>query len=345
VICPWTIYQVYGDRRLLAERYDGMARWVEYLRKHSADLLRPAAGYGDWLSIKADTPKDVLATAYFARSADLVSRAAQALGKDEDARKYAQLFQDIRAAFNRAYVSPDGRIKGDTQTVYVLALHFGLLPDALREGAARRLVADIAAKKGHLSTGFVGVGYLCPTLTETGHTDVAYRLLQNDTFPSWGYSIRQGATTIWERWDGWTEERGFQDPGMNSFNHYSLGSVGEWLFASVAGIDTAPDQPAFKHIVIRPHVTQNGLTHAKAEYDSIHGTIATDWRRENGAFTLRVRVPANTTATVYVPARDANAVREGRTAAGQAEGVTYKRQEDGCAVYEIGSGEYVFRSA
>jgi alpha-L-rhamnosidase len=344
VICPWTIYHSYGDTRILERRYASMSKWVAYLQANSTDLLRPDKGYGDWLSIQADTPKDVLATAYFARSTQLLSKAARVLGKEDDARRYEALWEAIKAAFNKAYVAPDGRIKGDTQTCYVLALHFDLLPEDKRAVAARRLAADIEARGGHLSTGFVGVGYLCPVLTNMGYTDLAYRLLMNDTFPSWGYSIKHGATTIWERWDGWTEEKGFQDPDMNSFNHYSLGSVGEWLYSAVAGIDTDPEQPGYKGIRIHPR-PGGGLTHVKAEYASIHGPIATDWKLEDRQFTLNVTIPANTTATVHVRAQSKDAVSEGGKPAQTAEGVTFLRWEDGYAVYAIGSGTYAFRAS
>jgi alpha-L-rhamnosidase len=342
VICPWAIYLAYGDRRQLEARYPSMVRWVEYCRRNSNNLLRPAAGYGDWLSIRADTPKDVLATAYFAHSTNLVAKAARALGKTEDAQKYDSLFNDIRAAFNKAYVGDDGKIKGDTQTAYLLALRFGLLDsDAKRHATARRLADDILARNGHLSTGFVGVGYICPTLTDIGRNDLAYRLLLNDTFPSWGYTIKNGATTIWERWDGWTHDKGFQDPGMNSFNHYAFGSVGEWLFDTVAGIATSENAPGYKQIVIRPQPGP-GLTSARAHYHSLHGPITTDWRKDGDRFTLAVTIPANTTATIYVPAPDNARVTESGKPAERAADVTLLQRESGFAVYTVGSGTYRF---
>jgi len=274
-----------------------------------------------------------------------VAKAAKALGKTDDAAKYESLFNDIKAAFNRAFVSGDGRIKGNTQTAYVLALRFDLLDGAAkRSAAARYLVEDIAVRKNHLSTGFVGVGYLCPTLSETGHTDVAYRLLLNDTFPSWGYSIQHGATTIWERWDGWTDTKGFQDPGMNSFNHYALGSVGEWLFASVAGIDTDENRPGYKHVLVKPQ-PRPGLTSARASYHSLHGPIATDWKQGGDRFTLTVTVPANTTATVWVASNDGARVTESGKPAEQSEGVTFLRREPGFAVFAVTSGTYRFVAA
>ena len=346
VIVPWTVYAVYADTRLLEKHYASMAKWIDYIHQANPDLhweKRRNNDFGDWLNIDADMPRDVLATAYFAYSTRLVARAAHALGKEDDAQRYETLFQGIKAAFNRAFVSPDGRIKGDTQTCYVVALRFDLLPEAQRAQAAQHLVENITQRNNHLSTGFVGVGYLLPTLTQTGHLDVAYKLLNNDTFPSWGYSIKQGATTIWERWDGWTAEKGFQDPGMNSFNHYSLGSVGEWLYSTVAGIDLAPDQPGYKHSVLHPH-PGGGLTWAKASYDSIYGKIVSDWKLDGGAFHWSVTIPANTTATVYVPARDSASVTESGHPADRAEGVRFLRMENGFAVYEVGSGSYAFAS-
>jgi hypothetical protein len=283
----------------------------------------------------------VLATAYFAYSTSLLAKMARAIGKDADARRYEELFARVREAFNRAYVAPDGRIKGNTQTCYVLALQAELLPEEQRAAAARYLVEDIQGRGWHLSTGFVGTAHLMPVLTRIGQTDVAYRLLTSDTFPSWGYPIKQGATTIWERWDGWTAERGFQDPGMNSFNHYAFGAVGEWLFHTVAGIDTDPQQPGFRRILIRPQ-PGGGITWAKASYRSIRGTIATDWRMQDGRLTLNVTLPANTTATVCVPAPSAGAVTESGKPASAAPGLRFLRMADGCAVFEAGSGEYRF---
>ena len=340
VICPWTIYEVYGDTQIIKKHYNSMKKWIAYLKKNSKDLLRPASGYGDWVSIASDTPKDVISTAYFAYSSRLLSKMAAAVGKDNSAEKYEKLFQKIKNAFNKAYVSDDARIKGDTQTSYVLGLHFDLLPENKRRLAAEHLVEAIKKKDWHLSTGFVGLSYLLPTLTETGRLDIAYQLLTNDTFPSWGYSIKNGATTIWERWDGWTEDKGFQTPNMNSFNHYSFGAVGRWLFGTVAGIDT--DGPGYKKIIIRPRPGE--IKSAKASYESIHGKIVSEWRIKSNKFTLNVTIPANTTATVYVPAARAEAVTESGQPAAKAKDVQFLRTEQGIAVFAVGSGSYEFES-
>ena len=277
---------------------------------HNPDLLwvnGRSNDYGDWLAHDAPTPKDVLATMFFARSADLLSRIASVLGGDDDARRYRGLFESIRAAFVAAYVGPDGFVAGGTQTGHVLALRFDLLPAERRAGAVRHLVADIEARGGHLSTGFHAVGHLLPALTEAGEIELAYRLLLNDTFPSWGYSIRHGATTIWERWDGWTDTDGFQTPHMNSFNHYSLGSVGEWLHTTVAGLDRDPEVPGWERAVVRPR-PGGGITWARSTYRAITGDWAVAWRIDEGVFSLDVTVPAGCSAAVWLPGAESGAV-------------------------------------
>jgi alpha-L-rhamnosidase len=341
IIVPWTIYRTYDDARIVERHYDAMVRWMEYLHKANPDLIRKnrmGNNYGDWLSPKGDyTPKHLLATAYWAYDARLMAEMAGAIGRAEDAKSYSDLNERIKGAFNEAYVSPDGRIEGDTQTCYLLALHMGLLPEELRPVAAEHLVGAIESEDWHLSTGFAGVGYLCPVLTDTGHTDVAYRLLLNETYPSWGYTIKNGATTIWERWDGWTEENGFQSPNMNSFNHYSLGSVGEWLYRYAAGIDLGA--PGYGHIVIRPH-PGGDLAYARGEYDSVRGRISSYWKIEDGVFSLEVLIPPNTSATVHVPSTQG--VSEGGRPVEEADGVELLRSGEGETVVSVGSGRYEF---
>ena len=301
VVCPWTIYDVYGDRRLLAEHYPAMRRFVEFTRARStADLLPPKEfhAFGDWLSVNAETPKEVIYEAYFAFSARLLAQSARALGKRDDALRYESLFRDVRAAFNRAYVSPEGVVRGDTQTAYVLAIGFDLLAPSLRKKAADRLIARIQERGMHLSTGFVGTRDLMRVLGAIGRNDVAFRLLHNKTYPSWGFEIANGATTVWERWDGYTPEKGFQDPGMNSFSHYAYGAVMGWVFATVGGIDNAT--PGFSKIVIAPKVDPR-LTWAKTSFESIRGPVRTEWRRTGGSVRITVEVPPNATAEVHVP--------------------------------------------
>jgi alpha-L-rhamnosidase len=340
VICPYVMWRVYGDTRVIERHYGGMQRWIEYMKTNSTGLLRPEEGFGDWLSIQADTPRDVLATAYFGYCTALLAQMARVIGKNEDAQGYEALFAQIKAAFNQAYVGADGRIKGDTQTCYLLAVRMGLVEGAMREKAIEYLVADIN-RRGHLSTGFVGISYLTPTLTATGHLDVAYKLLFNETFPSWGYPIKHGATTMWERWDGWTEHNGFQDHRMNSFNHYSFGSIGEWLYGAVAGIDAG--EPGFATITLAPQPGV-GMDWVKAEQKTIRGTIAAQWRQEGGVFTYEVQIPANTTATLRLPTSDPASVRESGQAVTAAEGVQALGYDEvaGAARFQLGSGRYVF---
>ena len=341
VICPWRIYQVYHDRRMLEERYDGMVRWIEYLQKNSKDCVRPSEGYGDWLNVNAEMPKDVISTAYFAYSTSLMVKIAKVLGKDDDAARFQTLLEKIKSEFNRAFVDADGRIKGHTQTTYLMALGFDLLPAEKRPLAVKHLVDLIEERNTHLSTGFLGVNLLLPVLTQIGRTDLAYQLLQNETYPSWGYPVKHGATTIWERWDGWTEDKGFQTPAMNSFNHYAYGSCGQWMFSTMAGIDT--EGPGFQQIIIRPR-PGGGIDYVNASYQSPHGRIAVAWRQETERLTLNVSIPANTTATVYVPAKNAALVTESGKPASEAKGVKFLRFADGNAVYQIGSGDYAFAS-
>lgn len=346
IIVPWTMHRVYGDTRIIAKHWKSMTRWMDFIREANPNLIRKKKvgnNYGDWLSIKADTPKDLLATAYWAFDAKLMSKMAKVIGRSDEAFYYDKLFQNIKAVFQKEFVLSDGRIRGETQTGYLLALSMDLIPPKLRSNSTGHLVDNIKKRGWHLSTGFVGAGYLNPVLTQTGYSDVAYRLLLNETFPSWGYSIKQGATTIWERWDGWTEEKGFQNPGMNSFNHYAFGSVGEWLFRFVAGIDLDPDVPGYKHIRICPHPGGN-LEFVHAEFNSIHGRIRSEWRIREGKITLNVTIPANTTATVFVPAEDVSQVMESGKPAAGAEGVKFVRMERGSAVFEVDSGNYSFRN-
>lgn len=340
-ICPWTIYNVYGDIRVLRNHYDAMLKWVDYLKNHSDNLIRPAHGYGDWLSINADTPKDVISTAYFAHSVDLTARAARVLGEEQDAKRLDALFKDVKEAFIKAFVKDDGSVHGDTQTSYLLALRFGLLPEDVRPKTESRLVEDIR-NRGTLSTGFVGVGHLLPVLTQTGNLDTAYMLMENTEYPSWLYPVTHGATSIWERWDGWHHERGYQNPSMNSFSHYAYGCAAEWLFTTVAGIDLA--EPAFGEIIIRPR-PGGSLTWARASYDSVNGPINVNWKKEaNGTFLMDVEIPPNTKATIHVPATDASAVEEGAAGQKTLSHLHLESYEDGAAIFRGGSGRYSFRS-
>jgi alpha-L-rhamnosidase len=350
VIVPWTMYLTYGDTRLLERQYPSMRKYVEYERRVAGDKLLWASGqhFGDWLAFAttrsdypgATTDKDLIASAFFAHSTDLLARSAQVLGRTNDAREYRALFDRIRAAWNREYVTASGRLSSNTQTAYALALEFDLLPEEMRGDAGRRLAADVR-QFGHLTTGFLGTPYLTDALSRTGHLDEAYTLLLNRKYPSWLYPITQGATTIWERWDGQKPDSSFQDVGMNSFNHYAYGAIGNWMVSVVAGLDLDPALPAYKHLLVRPQ-PGGGLTSARAELVTQYGPAASGWKLEGDQFHLRVRVPPNTRATVWLPGATFAQVTESGRAVASASGVTGVSQEPGAVVVDVGSGDYDF---
>lgn len=300
VICPWTVYLCYGDKRILARQYSSMTRWVKWRLKRNPDLISTDAWFGDWLAIGSPTPHDLIATAYFAHTTKIVAQVAAIIGRRDDARKYRQLARRIKAAFNREFVSPNGRLAGDTQTAYLLALGFDLLAGKQRAHAIRRLVKDIEDREMHLSTGFVGTPLLAPVLSRFGHTGLAYKLLMQTTYPAWLYSVLQGATTMWERWNSYTKEQGCNDASMNSFNHYAYGAIGEWLYSTVAGIELDQDQPGYKHIIFQPH-PGGGLTFARAELLTRYGKVACAWKLDSGKLDVTVTAPPNTRATVILP--------------------------------------------
>jgi alpha-L-rhamnosidase len=337
-------YRRYGDKALLERHWPHMERFMAFILRHNPDFLR-RRGCGhdlsDWLSLGEPTPGKLLATAYWAHDARLMATMARALGKVERARHYERLRERIVAAFNDAYVGEDARIEGDTQTCYLLALGFDLLPEALRASAAERLVADIEQHDWHLTTGILGVGLLCPTLTECGYADVAYRLLLQDSFPSWGSSIRNGATTLWERWDGWSEEGGFQAAEMNSLNHFAFGAVGAWLFESVAGIRCDERSPGYGQVVIAP--VPGPLARARGAYRSVRGELFSEWSQGDGCFTLSVQIPPNLTATVLIPGPEGRLLEGGGDAV-EADGVRSVDRDGGLWRVEVGSGSYRFEA-
>lgn len=345
VIIPWHLYRIYGDTRLLAESFSSMRRWVDFIEENNPSLIwtrRTGNNYGDWLQIDAVTPRPVLATAYFARSADLVSRAALELGEAEAHQHYSLLAERIRQSFIEHFVAADATIEGDTQTVYLLAIHFKLLPESSNADLARHLVRTIEAHDGLLTTGFIGVSLLCPVLSAIGRADLAYALLETDRYPSWLYSIRHGATTIWERWDGWTEHGGFQSEEMNSFNHYSLGSVIEWVYKEIAGIDQTPESVAYSHLKVAPKVG-GSLTHVEAHFESSRGRIESGWKLDGTTLTMHLTVPPGSTATVCVPSADGKVAERGQPL-NQRTHFTNVTTQSGSVSVDIPSGSYIFTS-
>jgi alpha-L-rhamnosidase len=346
VICPWVVYERHGDRRVLEACYPSMLRWIACQETGSRDLVRPETAFGDWLAVdavspqRAPTPSDLIGTAYFARTAGITARAAEVLGRLGDAARLHALHGRIVAAFNREFVTPGGRVAGDTQTAYLLALAFDLLPEAQRPPAFDRLVHLVAKAGFHLTTGFVGTPLLCPVLSRFGRHDLAYRLLRQTSYPGWLFPVVNGATTMWERWNGWTPDGGFADAGMNSFNHYAYGAIGEWLYTVVAGIDVDPAAPGYRRFRLAPH-PGGGLTWARASYESPAGRIESAWRIRRGRLEWSATVPPNTTATARLPARRAGHVTERGTSLESAPGVVLQGEGNGVTL-RLAPGSYRF---
>jgi alpha-L-rhamnosidase len=309
VLVPYAAWLQYGDTALLERAWPAMNRYMEFIERANPEHLRRnqvGANYADWLAPDPHTPPDLIATAYWAIVARDMKEMAAALERKDDAEKYEALYQKIAAAYRNAYIHPNGSVTGDTQTAYVASLYSGIAPETLRAPMTARLVKDIEAHGNHLTTGFLGTPFLMFVLDENGRADVAYRLLLQDTYPSWGYMVRKGATTWWERWNGDTG-----DPAMNSYNHYAFGSVMAWVFRRVAGIDTEASAPGFHHLVITPHFDSR-LPQVHAEYDSAYGTVTTDWNSATHTFTLTT--PPNSTATIALPHGRSEQVGSGRHA-------------------------------
>jgi alpha-L-rhamnosidase len=307
-IVPWNMYIAYGDKQILENQFLSMKAWVRYIEKQTQNGLWATGNhFGDWLfySVNNDrdgtsaiTDKYLIAQCFYVYSTQILVNCAKILNKKEDELYYAQLLQKIKQAFIKEYVTANGLIASNTQTAYVLALQFDILPVNLRHQAAERLVKNIKQYNYHLTTGFLGTPYLCHVLSRFGYADVAYKLLLQDTYPSWLYPVKAGATTIWERWDGIKPDGSFEDPSMNSYNHYAYGAIGDWMYQNIAGIQAAA--PGYKKIVIKP-VIGGGLSWAEGNYDCSYGTIHCKWMIVGEKLDMVVTIPQNTTAEVFVP--------------------------------------------
>jgi alpha-L-rhamnosidase len=291
-----------------------MRRFVDFLEGDSTGFIRDAGRYGDWVALGRHTPKALIGTAYTAATATAMAEIAGVLGRDADVARFAELATAVRAAFAARFVGEDGSVASGTQTAYLLALAIDLVPNGLREAAVARLVADIE-EQGHLNTGFLGTPIALPVLSDCGHHELACRLAQRTECPSWLFSVVHGATTIWERWDGWTPDDGFKDATMNSFNHYALGSIGNWLYRYVGGLDLAPGVPAYAHATVRPR-PGGTLSSATVEYDSVRGPWRVAWTLREGTFALDVIVPPNAVADVVLPYPDASGASQHRVGSG-----------------------------
>ncbi|TWU37182.1 alpha-L-rhamnosidase [Novipirellula artificiosorum] len=353
VICPWTIWQAYGDTRVIDRCWEPMTRFMQWRKGTSQGELGIAHGnaWGDWLAQGATTPLEYVDTVYFAISAKMMSEMAEATGRHEEAEAYHQQFQRTKAVFGETYLEDDGSISVNTQTAHALALFADLVPEPMREATAKRLAEKIALNGNHMSTGFLGTRPLLPVLSSAGQHDLATFLLQSHEFPSWGYEIDNGATTIWERWDSYTKEDAFgrHNAAMNSFSHYSFGAVCEWMFRTLAGIDSAA--PGYETIVIRPTPPSPGsnaqhpaIDWTSASYDSIRGKIQSNWAVDGDTFTLETTIPANTKAWVHLPGSGLENVTESGKPVHQVDGVRFVRNEADRIVLEIQSGTYKFVS-
>jgi alpha-L-rhamnosidase len=352
-IIPWNMWLAYGDPKILEDQYASMKSWVEFMQNHSKDYLwNTGFHFGDWLFYRPDddndgrsavTDKYMIAQCFFAYSTQLLLSASKVLNKAEDAQKYTNLLQHIKEAYLKEYVTPSGRLVSSTQTAYVLALQFDMLPENLRAQAAKRLADNIQDYDNHLTTGFLGTPYLCHVLSRFGYDTVAYKLLLQDTYPSWLYPVKMGATTIWERWDGQKPDSSFQTPGMNSFNHYAYGAIGDWMYRNITGIDNFGDAAGYKKISIKPHPGGN-LTYANGDLESVYGKISVHWKIANKKFLMDVEIPANTSAMIYIPVSTAESITENTKPLSDSKDIKVISTDVNYVMLQTGSGVYHFTS-
>ncbi|MBS9461867.1 family 78 glycoside hydrolase catalytic domain [Flagellimonas sp. 389] len=308
VIIPWDIYYRTGDIEVLRKNYDMMKKWLAHHQNEAEDYISGMNSFGDWLQPyqakesrkRGDTSKSLIGTAFFAHAAHLTSKAADVLNQAEDKEKYQNLYETVANAFENEFFDENGSVKNDhgTQTAYLLALNFELLSNKKEQKAKEHLIDKIKEADNHLRTGFLGTPLLPKVLDEMGEIDLMYEILFKETYPSWFYSINQGATTMWERWNSYSKDEGYNAESMNSLNHYAYGAVGEWMYERIAGIK--PLQPGYKEIRIAP-IPGGGLNSAEASYESPYGKIESSWKIDGGNFELKATVPPNTTAKIHIP--------------------------------------------
>ena len=363
VIIPWTAWLQSGDTRVLEQNWDAMEKYLSAIQAANPDYLWKTdygIPFGDWLSPEGPTLEPLVATAYWAYDVTLMKQMAHALGKSEDEARYDALFSKIRSAFENQFVRADGFIAGadngpspfgqinnpeakakggDTQTGYVLALNMHLVPDSLRDAASKKLVAKIEANGGRLATGFLGTPYLLAVLVDTGHSDVAYRLLLNTEYPSWGYLVGHGATTMWERWNG-DQMRG--DPSMNSYNHYAYGAVADWIYRYAAGIDALPSEAGFHTIYLHPNFDVR-LGSLDVRYQSSYGEIKSSWSMNGTAVTWQLTLPPNTTGRLPLAVTQQGKFTLDGEALAKSKKLGLVSSGDGSSIYELPAGTYSFR--
>lgn len=350
-IIPWNLYIAYGDKKILADQYASMKAYVESINKVAKDdLWNSGFHFGDWLFYRPEddndgksavTDKYLIAQCFYAHSTQLIINAATVLNKKEDVALYTAQLIRVKAAFMKEYVSPNGRLISGTQTAYTLALNFDMLPENLRQQAAKRLVDNIESYGNHLTTGFLGTPYLCHVLTRFGYTNVSYKLLLQEQYPSWLYPVKMGATTIWERWDGQKPDSSFQSVGMNSFNHYSYGAIGDWMYRQMVGLDTYEDGVGYKHSKVQPHIG-GGFTNATASLETYYGKLSSGWKLQGDEIYFDVTIPANTIASVFIPTKEVAKVSENGQALSSVNGLKIIGQKEDYFETQLGSGEYHF---
>jgi alpha-L-rhamnosidase len=328
ILVPWYMYQHRGDERVLAEQYENMKLFVKHLQSLSTDNI-VKHGLGDWCPPEGNgrmkCPKTITSTGYYYVDSLIISKIAAMLGKDDEAKEYAELAAAIRKSYNEQLYEGDGIYVSGCETALACPVFQGIVEPAEKDKVVEKLVAEVERQNRHIDTGILGAKYLFRVLTENGRADLAYEIATQTTYPSYGNWLERGATTLWEMWDG-----------GGSQNHIMFGDISAWFYKALAGIDLDPQRPAFKHIIIRPYPVGD-LKWAKAEHESMYGLIRSSWQRDGEAFTLDVTIPANTTATVYVPAKDA-------ASAGELSDIKPSACEGGRAVFEVGSGNYSFQS-
>lgn len=311
VIVPWVVYQMYGDKGILEENWKCMHEWVDYIKNNCEEngLWQSGFQYGDWLALDKEesadrtgaTDKYMIANAYYLYVTELVKKTAEVLGKDEEAKKYADLYETTLDAFQREYYTETGRIVSETQTGAIISLYFNLAREKDRKRILNTLLTNIANHKNHLATGFVGTPYICHTLSENGAHEMAATLFMKEDYPSWLYAVNMGATTIWERWNSIKPDGTFDESGMNSLNHYAYGSVGDWMYRKVAGLSQL--EPGYKKFQVKPMFVK-GIEECGTEFESVYGKIVTNTSCKNGKIHVHVEVPANTTAVIVLPEKE-----------------------------------------